>query len=297
MAASDPPPVALAPELERVLIAAQREELTGHRVYTRLARQARNPDNRRLLGKIAAAELDHYQTWARLTGRRVGADRWRVVLYVLLARLFGLTFGLKLMERGEKEIQAVYRRLAPEYPQAGRMLADEEEHERELLDTLDDAVLDNIGSVVLGLNDALVELTGALAGLSFAFQESRLIAIVGLITGVAAAFSMAASEYLSTRAEGGAGAARASAYTGVAYIVTVFLLILPYLVLDHYAICLAVTLVIAVLIILLFNFYLAVARDLDFRRRFLEMAGISLGVAAISFGIGVVVRTVFGVDA
>jgi vacuolar iron transporter family protein len=39
-----------------------------------------------------------------------------------------------------------------------------------------------------------------------------------------------------------------------------------------------------------------VARDLPFWRRFAEMAGISLGVAAISFGIGYLVRAVFGVD-
>ncbi|NLI59685.1 MAG: rubrerythrin family protein, partial [Clostridium sp.] len=49
-------------------------------------------------------------------------------------------------------------------------------------------------------------------------------------------------------------------------------------------------------IILVFNFYVATAKDLDFWRRFIEMAAISLGVAAISFGIGVLVRTFLGVD-
>jgi VIT1/CCC1 family predicted Fe2+/Mn2+ transporter len=213
-----------------------------------------------------------------------------------VARLFGLTFGLKLMEQGEERIQAVYRRLAPDFPQAGAMLVEEEEHEQELLDTLDDAVLANIGSVVLGLNDALVELTGALAGLSFAFQDTRLIAITGLITGVAASLSMAASEFLSTRAEGGQNAGRAALFTGLAYIATVALLVIPYFVFGHYAVCLAVTLAVAIAIILIFNFYLAVAKGYDFRRRFLEMAGISLGVAALSFGIGVLVRRVFGVE-
>ena len=62
--------------------------------------------------------------------------------------------------------------------------------------------LDYVGSIVLGLNDALVELTGALAGLTLALQNTRLIAIAGLITAIAASFSMAASEYLSNKSDG-----------------------------------------------------------------------------------------------
>ena len=108
---------------------------------------------------------------------------------------------------------------------------------------------------------------------------------------------MAASEYLSTKTEGGEkNAVKSSLYTGLAYIVTVFLLILPYLIFGHYLVCLAVTIAIAILIIYLFNFYVAVAQDLSFRRRFLEMATISLGVSLLSFGIGYVIRVVLGVD-
>ena len=52
----------------------------------------------------------------------------------------------------------------------------------------------------------------------------------------------------------------------------------------------------ALLIICTFAYYVAVARDLRFWQRFGEMAGLSLGVAAVSFAIGYVVRVVFGVD-
>jgi VIT1/CCC1 family predicted Fe2+/Mn2+ transporter len=154
-----------------------------------------------------------------------------------------------------------------------------------------------VGSIVLGLNDALVELTGALAGLTFALQNASLIALAGLITGIAASFSMAASEYLSMKSEGETQRAlKAALYTGAAYIVTVILLVIPYLVLANYFISLGVTLSVAVLIILFFNYYVSVAKDLDFRRRFLEMAGVSLGVAAFSFGVGYLIRIVLGVE-
>jgi VIT1/CCC1 family predicted Fe2+/Mn2+ transporter len=89
---------------------------------------------------------------------------------------------------------------------------------------------------------------------------------------------------------------RASLYTGTAYILTVPILILPYLILENYYACLGFALTAAVLIIALFNYYISVAKDEPFRRRFLEMAGLSLGVAAFSFAIGYVIRTLLGVE-
>ncbi len=172
----------------------------------------------------------------------------------------------------------------------------EEEHEAQLLGMINEERLAYIGSVVLGLNDALVELTGTLAGLSFAFQNTKIIALSGLITGIAASFSMAASEYLSSKADGEDEPLKSSIYTGIAYIVTVALLIVPYLIFSSYLVCLAVTLGISVFIIFLFNYYVSVAKDYSFSKRFTEMAVISLGVAAFSFGIGAAVRLIFGIE-
>ena len=162
-------------------------------------------------------------------------------------------------------------------------MRDESIHEKRLLNLIDEDRLRYTGSIVLGLNDALVELTGALAGLTFALQDTKRIAFAGFITGIAASLSMAASEYLSARTdEGPKSALRASAYTGTAYVITVIFLITPYLIFSNYFVCLAFTLVNALLVILLFNYYISVARDLPFRRRFFEMAAISLGVAAFT---------------
>jgi VIT1/CCC1 family predicted Fe2+/Mn2+ transporter len=125
----------------------------------------------------------------------------------------------------------------------------------------------------------------------------RLIALTGSITGIAAALSMGTSEYLSTKAEETVkNPLRASIYTTAAYLVTVLLLILPYLVLRNYYLCLGCTLVGAVLIIAVFNYYISVAKDQPFRSRFLEMTGLSLGVAAFSFLIGYLMRTFLGID-
>ena len=108
---------------------------------------------------------------------------------------------------------------------------------------------------------------------------------------------MGASEYLSTKSEGkGQNAFKASIYTGLTYIVTVVLLILPYFFFTHYILCLIITLVVAIGIIFIFNYYIAVVKSYSFGHRFLEMALLSMSVAALSFMIGYVVRLTFKVD-
>ena len=85
-------------------------------------------------------------------------------------------------------------------------------------------------------------------------------------------------------------------YTGSAYLITVFILILPFLMAANYFIALGFTLVFALLIIMGFNYYIAVAKDLPFKKRFAEMALLSMGVAVFTFGISYLIRIAFGVD-
>ncbi|MDR0308571.1 MAG: VIT1/CCC1 transporter family protein [Coriobacteriales bacterium] len=178
------------------------------------------------------------------------------------------------------------------------MIADMRERENTMIEMLDEERLHFVGAMVLGLNDALVELTGAIAGLTFALANTRLIALSAIIVGVAATLSMAAANYLSQRAEGNSMALKSAVYTGVAYLITVALLVLPYLLLPDslYALAFAIMLSVAVLIILVFNYYTSVAQSLPFWRRFAEMAIISIGVAAIAFAIGILAKVLLGVD-
>ena len=128
-----------------------------------------------------------------------------------------------------------------------------------------------------------------------ALSNSRLIAIVGLITGIAASLSMASSEYLSTKTDTDhAEALKSSFYTGTAYIFTVVFLVMPFFFVESiYAIF--VSILIGLLIIFVFNYYVAVVKGLDFKKRFFEMAGLSLGVSLISFFVGYLVRVWFGI--
>jgi VIT1/CCC1 family predicted Fe2+/Mn2+ transporter len=287
----------ISKELREQLLVYQKDEITEHHIYERLAKRVKSPENRQILERIAADELEHYQVWRNYTHQDVEPDRLAIWRYYWISRIFGFTFGVKLMERGEESAQENYEQLRETIPEAGAIIREENEHEKALLELLDEERLRYIGSIVLGLNDALVELTGALAGLTLALQDTRLIALTGSITGVAAALSMGASEYLSTKTEATLkNPVKASIYTGGAYIVTVLILILPYLLLENFYVCLGCTLVAAISIIALFNYYISVARDAPFKNRFLEMTGLSLGVAALSFFVGFVIRAFLGVD-
>lgn len=283
--------------MKNKLLSFQKNEITEYMIYKRLTRSIKDTNNKEVLESIADEELRHHDLWKKYTEEKVEPNRFKIFFYFILSKIFGLTFGLKLMEKREKSAQISYEEVSSIVPEARKIEEDEDKHENELLAMIEEERLNYVGSIVLGLNDALVELTGALAGLTFALQNGILIATSGLITGIAASLSMAASEYLSKRAENNERALKSATYTGIAYLITVALLILPYLLIpENYFLSLGITLIIAIIIILVFNFYISVAKDLKFSSRFFEMAGISLGVAGLTFFIGFLVRITLGVS-
>ena len=287
----------LSENVRTQVLGFQQTEITEHHIYKRLAKKVNSPENAKILEQIAGDELSHYNGWKRYTNQDIQPRWFFVWFYYLVSVVFGFTFGIKLMEKGEAAAQKNYASVADTIPEAEKFQHEEDVHEERLINMLDEERLQYAGSVVLGLNDALVELTGALAGLTLALQNVKLIALSGLITGIAASMSMAASEYLSTRSEDTKKQpGRAAIYTGIAYIITVALLVLPYLLIENYILDLVIALATAVIIIAVFNYYISVAKGESFRERFLEMAGLSLGVALFSFIIGYFIRQWLGIE-
>ncbi len=283
-------------KIQKKILDFQRNEITEHFVYESLAKRVKG-ENAGVLKRLSEDELRHYNEWKEHTKRDVPPSKLAVLKFLVVSKVFGLTFALKMMERGEEEAEEVYGEITSIIPEAEDILKDEVEHEKKLVDMIDEERIGYIGSMVLGLNDALVELTGALAGLTLAIQNTKLIGVVGLITGIAASLSMAASEYLSQKSEeGGKNPIKASFYTGIAYVLTVLLLVIPYFLFLDYYIAIGITLLNAVLVILIFSFFVSVVKELSFRKMFLEILVISLGVAAVSFIIGWATREVLNIE-
>jgi VIT1/CCC1 family predicted Fe2+/Mn2+ transporter len=287
----------LSEKVKKQIIIAQKNEITEHLIYKKLASVTIEAHNRDILNRISSDELRHHNLWRQYTGYQAKPNMFIVWIYYLIARILGLTFGIKLMENGEERAQVSYDELAQQLPVAGEIAREENDHENALIALIDEERLNYIGSVIRGLNDALIELTGALAGFTFALQKPQLVAMTGLITGIAAALSMGSTEYLASKSEKTAKKPLKSAlYTGSAYILTVMFLVFPYLIFSNVYLSMGIMLLDAIIVILVFNFYYSVAKDEPFGRRFGEMALLSLGIAAISFGIGILVRYWLGVE-
>lgn len=277
----------------------QRNEKTESIVYERLASIEKDKSNWKILRLISAEEKAHYTTLKKYTKTDVAPDKLRIAKYYWLARIFGITFAIKLMESNEENAHNDYAKYT-DNADLLHLAKEESAHEQKLIGLINEERLEYMGSVVLGLNDALVEFTGALAGFTLALSDSKLIALTGSITGIAAALSMASSEYLSTKSEGGGEESKhpikAAIYTGIAYIITVVALVTPFIVIENVLSALGVMLAMALVIIALFNYYYSVARGESFRKRFTEMAVLSFSVAGISFLIGYALKTFTGID-
>lgn len=283
---------------KKELLEQQRNELTEHIIYSKLAKISKIPENTKILQKIADDEKKHFTIWKEITKEDVKEDKMKIFFYVLLAKILGLSFSLKLMEAGEWDAQKFYKKISKHYPIAKKIWEDEKKHELKLIRILKDKRLTYAWSIVLWLNDALVELTWTLAGLTLTFNNAKIIWITWLIMWIAASMSMAASWYLASREEeeSDVNPIKAAIYTWVAYIITVALLIFPYFIFEGVYTALAVMLWITVLIIAAYTSYISIAKEVWFKRRFSEMALISLWVAIISYWIWFFVKTYFWIE-
>lgn len=289
----------ISSELMKLVKKAQIDEEQGAILYAFMAKREKNEENKKLLEQMSKDEKNHAEEWKKITNKNLKPNMFKILWLKILTVIMGFTFVVKTMQKKENLAQHGYEKMQEELPEAAKMLEDERRHEKELYNMLDEERLHYIGAMVLGLNDALVELTGAIAGVTFALANARLVALTGIITGVSATFSMAASNYLAERADNNPKALKSSIYTGMAYLITVALLVLPYLLFPPhmYVAAFAVMIATVILIIMFFNYYISVAKEEPFLKNFATMAVISLSVAVISYIIGLLAKNLLGIEA
>jgi VIT1/CCC1 family predicted Fe2+/Mn2+ transporter len=234
----------------------------------------------------------------RITNRQIKAQKLVVWWYIFLVKIFGTSFALKSLEKRESGAEEFYKELFEIYPESKKIYKQEVQHEFELIDMLNDKKLLYAGAIVLGMNDALVELTGTLSGIALAFDKSLTVGLTGLIMGIAASLSMAGSAYFEAKENPSEeiNPLVYSLYTGVSYILTTTILVMPFFIFEVMSYSLIMMFISAFLAIISYNFYISVAKDLSFSKRVIQMSAITFGVALISFGIGYVVKFYFGIE-
>jgi VIT1/CCC1 family predicted Fe2+/Mn2+ transporter len=278
-------------------------EYREEEIYAEMLRVERDPSFRLILDNLVRQEGIHYQFWKAYSQKKTfKINRLEILLFKLMRKIFGLTFTLKFIEGSEKEAIRQYNEYLktvndPEMKKrVQEIIEHEKDHERKIIASIKEEKVEFISNIVLGVNDGLIELTGALVGFSFAFQKPALVALTGFITGLAASLSMASSAYMQAQYEEGKSAVRAALYTGMAYVVVVCLLILPYILFSSTFIAVPMMLAIAISVISGVSYYTSVVFERKFLRQFLEMTIFSLGVAGVSFSIGSLLRYWFNIE-
>ncbi|NTU97411.1 MAG: rubrerythrin family protein [Chlorobiaceae bacterium] len=279
----------------REAVVFQRNEITDHYIYKNLAGRITGVRNRRIMAQIADDEMRHYSIWKSYTQKDVKPRLLKVWFYAFVSSVFGLLFGIKLMEKSEKKSHDHYSRIPGLYKEINGIIRDEEEHEQALLSLLDEDLMKTTASLVLGFNNALVEMVGIVAGLTFALRDTALVAITAFIAGLAAAFAMGASKYFQEKSEvPGKNPLRTAFSSGIAYIVIVVLLVFPYILFSNLFICFGITLFSALCITGFFSFYIAICRNRPFRSRFFEVIGLLVIVSLLSILAGYGIHFVYG---
>lgn len=280
-----------------------RDELFDSLLYKEMARRSRREENRKVLEEMSRQEYWHYRFWSKYAGE-VGLsalDRLRLRLYLLMGRVLGTVFTIKFLEKHEGETIEEYKRI---YEERGvreedlkyleKIIRDEEEHEKYFISQIDEFAVRYLGSIALGMADAIIELTGVHAGFIGFTASSIVTGIAGLIVGVSASMSMATAAYLQAKQELGKKPLVSALSTGAAYILTVATLTSPFFTDIGLFLAFTVSVFLALLILALFSYYSSVVFERAFLKDYLENVGLIFIIVLISYFFGEFVRSIFG---
>ncbi len=193
-----------------------KNELEAVQLYRDLASVERNEERAGLFRRLAQAEMRHVRIWSRKLGLEdQSPDNYRRSLRVILLRTIAWVLGTRavmpMIMRAEAADASTYR----EDPEASNIVQEEIEHFTVLgrlsgqtdhtqilsLERRHYSGTVNVRAGVLGFNDGLLSNLSLVMGVAGATSDSTFIVIAGISGLLAGAFSMAAGEYVSVRAQ------------------------------------------------------------------------------------------------
>jgi len=289
--------------LSHVAMVGLTDEFTDATIYEELAKRTKNEAFAGTLRELAAAERKHFAFWHKyIPDAAPTVSRFKIYWVLFLKTIFGVTFTVRYLERHEGDVIKAYKSVRHLIPEADRspfdeMLADEVSHEAGFSRRIEGATIRYISFVVLGLADALVEVTGIHAGSLGIYNKTELAGLAGVIAGAAASLAMASAAYAQAK-QGFQGSAKLSAiYTGVSYFITAVFLATPYFLTRSMVYALGSSLTLAVIIITFATYYSSVISNKPFTRDFAEILGIMLGVTVALYVFGTIIRITTGISA
>ncbi len=286
----------LGHDLEKLAAKSARDEHTDGAVYQMLSRHEKNPAFKKALESLASGEQSHYEFWKQYTREtQFKINRLKVYLTLLFRVALGLTFTMKFLERHEDAVHQRYRSMLENIPASDKarfeaMLEEEEHQEAFIMGEIHEGRVKYMSFIVLGLADAVVEISGIHAGSLGIYNRTELAGLAGVIAGMAASIAMASAAYAQAK-QGFEGSAKWSAiYTGVSYMFTAIFLALPYFLTGSMFMALGFSLFVGVVLVAMMTYYDTVISARKFRRQFAEIAGIIFAASLILFIAGTLIR-------
>ena len=277
------------------------DEFTDHLVYHRLAEREKDQAKKNILEQLSKQEEDHYRFWNSLIQSHSPKIKHGFIGFVIVLRyVFGLTFVIKFLERHEEHVIDEYKSVLSEFKGKDqeyleKMIGEEEKHEKYFISQINEGVVKYLGFIVLGLADAIIEISGVHAGFLGITSSTTMAGVAGLVVGFAAAISMGAAAYLQAKQDPTRNPVTSAIITGISYILAVTLLALPYFLTGYMVFAFTISLLAALLLTAYFTFYSAILFDRSFSREFLESAGLTLATAAATFFFGELIGRLFGI--
>jgi vacuolar iron transporter family protein len=286
------------PTLKKVARVRMSDEWSDYTLYDRLSRTVK-PDSpfAGILKTLSATEHGHFQFWRKyVPGEEPKLAKLKLYWILFLRRFLGLTFATRYLDRHEENVVKEYQGLSSLIPQSDipafeAMVADEREHEKAFAMKVESSAVRYISFVVLGLSDALVEISGIHAGSLGFYARTEIAGLAGVIAGAAASLAMASAAFAQAKQGGFEGSARLSAlYTGVSYFVTAIILATPYFLTRNMAYAISTSLSFAVIILVITTWYGVVIQEKKFFKDFAEILAILFGTTLALYVFGFLVH-------
>lgn len=264
--------------------------LKHYHIYDTLSQYERDERLRDLMSELARITKDEFAFWGRKG--MVRGDQARHAMfplgYVILRRLLGATMTAHLIINRERARLAHFEAYCADCLDIDERKAVEAMIARSLalVPADKDPQFRFFSYVVLGFNDALIELTGALVGFSLALREPKVVIIAGLVSGITAAASISASAYLEAEHESGRDPHKAAFYSGMSYLGVAALLVAPFILTGSLVWGITIMLMIALVLVFILALYSSVILGKSYSHQLRQILALSLGVAFVSFSVG-----------
>jgi Uncharacterized membrane protein len=269
------------------------DEYQDYVIYSRLAKREKNSVKRNILEKLSNQEYEHYKFWKSFLDENYEPkiNSFIILTISLLRLLFGTTFSLKFLERHEEKVISSYEKFLNVIPESKRdklkeILEDEKSHEKTLMSQLEGNFVKYFGYVVLGLADAIVEISGVHAGFLGVTSSTLIAGIAGLVVGVSASIAMGSAAFLQAKQTVGMKPFTSAISTGLSYLGAAALLAFPYFLTEIMIIAFIASILIAILMTGYFTFYSVVLFERKFFGEFAQNVGLILLTALASYLFG-----------